>query len=194
MSNLQRILNEAMDAASRFIPEKERGNFYVVGGAALARYGSTRKTDDVDFAVTPQTLYQFIEAAEKDHRFQKHPDDSWTYTCEGEDIAETEVRLEFLAAGSEFAPAKLHGGQVFPGALLASLADIAVMKANAYNSRNEDHDLEDMKFALNKMVEKKETFAVYKFKEEELETIKEVAAHHRLEELLEKAIGGELGK
>jgi len=35
MSNLKRILIEAMDAASRFIPEKE--NFYVVGGAALAR-------------------------------------------------------------------------------------------------------------------------------------------------------------
>ena len=99
-----------------------------------------------------------------------------------------------MAAGSEFGPAKLHGGQAFSGALLASLADIAIMKANAYRSRNEQHDLGDMKFALNKMVEKKETFAIYKFKEEELETINEVAAHHGLEELLKKAIGGELKK
>ena len=58
--------------------------------------------------------------------------------------------------------------RVFPGAVLASLADIAVMKANAYRSREEKYDLEDMVF----VVEKNETFAEYGFKEKELESIR----------------------
>ena len=57
MSNfLQRILIEATDATSAFIPKEERRNFHALGGAALTRYGSTRGTDDVDFAITPETL------------------------------------------------------------------------------------------------------------------------------------------
>jgi len=59
-------------------------------------------------------------------------------TCQGEGIEEIDVYLNFLAAGSEFDPAMLHGIFVFPGAVLASLADIAVMKANAYRSCNDE--------------------------------------------------------
>ncbi len=194
MSNLRRILTEAMDAASRFIPPDERKHFYVVGGAALVRYGSPRKTEDVDIVVTPETLNKFFEEAGKDRRFRRYPDDSWCYICEGEGIEDVETHFDFLAAGGEFAPARLHGLRTFPGAALASLADIAVMKANAYSSRNKQQDLEDMMFALNRMVEQNETFAQYKFQEKELESIKQLADQYDTEDLLEKAIGGELKK
>ncbi len=58
------------------------------------------------------------------------------------------------------------------GVVLASLADIAVMKANAYHSRDND-----MVFAVNKMVE---------MKEKELELIKQIVVPHGLEELTQE--------
>jgi len=67
-----------MDAASAFISKEERRGFYVVKGVALVRYGSTRKTDDVDIVITPETLHKFFEAAGKDRRFRRSPDDSWS--------------------------------------------------------------------------------------------------------------------
>ncbi len=47
-----------------------------------------------------------------------------------------------------------------------------------YPSRDDKHDFTDMVFALNKMVENNETFAGYKFKEKELELIKQIAVQH----------------
>jgi hypothetical protein len=40
---VQRMLMEAMTAASEFIDENKRKDFLIIGGAALARYGSLRK-------------------------------------------------------------------------------------------------------------------------------------------------------
>ncbi len=66
---------------------------------------------------------------------------------------------------------------VFPGVVLASLADIAVMKANAYHSRDNENDFNDMVFAVNKIVE---------MKEKELELVKQIVVLHGLEELTQE--------
>ena len=53
------------------------------------------------------------------------------------------VEFEFLAIGEEFVP-KLCGLTKFDPVWVASLADIAVMKAYTYQDRGEDCDYEDL--------------------------------------------------
>ena len=57
---------------------------------------------------------------------------------------------------------------------VASLADIALMKALAYQDREKADDLEDLNFALGMMVRRGETFTRYGFKQSEIEVISEV--------------------
>ena len=65
------------------------------------------------------------------------------------------VKFEFLELGGPFVP-KIHGMTKF-GVWVASLADIVLMKARAYQGRGEKNDLGDMKFALGLMVQKGES-------------------------------------
>ena len=74
--------------------------------------------------------------------------------------------------GGGFVP-KLHGVTKFGPVCVASLADMVLMKALAYQSREETKDFDDLKFALRVMVEKEETFKQYRFQGSEIETIKE---------------------
>ena len=93
------MLIEAMNAALELVDENIRKNFLIIGGASLARYGSLRKTKDVDIAITAETLSAFMEKAAKDPRFKKHCDDQWAYTTQEEGIEGLEVRFEFLDLG-----------------------------------------------------------------------------------------------
>jgi hypothetical protein len=167
------MLIEAMTAASEFIDENVRKDFLIIGGAALARYGSLRKTDDIDIAITAETLNVFVEKAKTDPRFAQHPDGEWTYTCQEESIEGLGVRFEFLQLGGPFLP-EIRGVTTFGAVQVASLADIVLMKAFAYRNRGEVYDLDDMKFALRLMAQKGETFQD-KFKESEMRVIDGVA-------------------
>ena len=132
----KRLLIETMTAASELISEDIRKDFLVIGGAALARYGSPRNTQDVDIAITPQTLGVFWDRAESDPRFSMHPDGRWVYTCQGTGVKGVAVEIEFLRIGGEFVP-KLRGMTKFDSIWIASLPDIAIMKA-----RSEEHTSE----------------------------------------------------
>lgn len=167
----RRMLIEAMTAASNLVSEDMRRDFLVIGGAALVRYGSTRRTRDI--AITAKTLDAFMEKAGMDSRFRMHPDASWTYTCQGEGIENVVVEIEFLDIGGEFVP-KLHGMTKFDAVYVASLADIALMKAHAYQDREKADDLEDLNFAFSMMVRRGEMFTRYRFKQSEIEVISEV--------------------
>lgn len=59
---------------------------------------------------------------------------------------------------------------------VASLPDIAVMKAYAFQNRNEDRDYTDLLYALGKMKRVGETFAQYRLKQSEIITIQSVVA------------------
>jgi hypothetical protein len=162
-----------MAAASKLVDENVRKDFLIIGGAALVKYGSSRRTDDVDIAITAATLNMFMEQAKTDPRFKLHPDDEWSYTCQGEGIAGLDVRFEFLELGGPFVP-KMHGMTKFRDVCLASLADIVLMKAHAYQGRGEEADFIDMRFALRLMAEKGETFQRFKFKSSEIRVISDV--------------------
>ena len=77
-----------------------------------------------------------------DSRFRTHPNASWKYTCQGEGIEDFVVEIEFLDVGGEFVP-KLHRITKFDPVYVASLADIALMKAGRRHMI-----LEDLNFAL----------------------------------------------
>lgn len=98
-------LIEAMTAASELISEDTRKDFVVIGGAALVQHVSIRKTQDVDIAITPETLWEFYEHATSDPQFSLHLDGNWVYTCQEIDV---QVPMEFLSIGGDFVP-KLHG-------------------------------------------------------------------------------------
>jgi hypothetical protein len=84
------------------------------------------------------------------------------------------IELEFLDIGGEFIP-KIHGMTLFDPVYVVSLADIALMKALAYQNREEQTDFEDMEFALGLMVRTRQTFQEYKFTKSEIEAIGQVA-------------------
>jgi len=60
---VHRVLIEAMNAASGLLDENVRKDFLIIGGAALVRYGSSRRTEDVDIAITAESLNAFTEMA-----------------------------------------------------------------------------------------------------------------------------------
>jgi len=81
------------------------------------------------------------------------------------------IKFEFLELGGDFIP-KMHGMTKFRGACLASLADIGLMKALAYQNRAKKDDFNDMSFALGLMAQRVKQ---YKFKSSEMMAINDVA-------------------
>jgi len=109
--------------------------------------GSVRIESQDAGLITPQSLNTFEHQAGNDSRFSKDSDGRWVYTCDGTDVEGLKVEFEFLAIGGEFVP-RLCGITAFDPVWVASLPDIAVMKANAYENRCESRDLKDLVYAL----------------------------------------------
>jgi hypothetical protein len=117
---------------------------------------------DVDSAINVETLKVFGERAKTDLRFKEDPAEGWTYTCQEEGIEGVEVNIKFLELGKQFIQ-KMHGMTKFGDIYLASLADIMLVKAHAYQSQVEDN-FKDVRFALRLMAKKREAFWEYQFK------------------------------
>ena len=98
------------------------------------------------------------------------------------------LTFEFLDLGGLFIP-RMHGMTKFGAVRVASLADIVLMKAHAYQGRGEEDDFTDMKFALGLVVQKGETFEKYKFKVSEMAIINGVAGSMEMKGLLAQAVG-----
>lgn len=62
-------LFEAFTAAVSLLPFSLQSEFLVIGGTSLILMGSSRKTEDVDFAVSAAALHAFVQGAHKDSRF-----------------------------------------------------------------------------------------------------------------------------
>ena len=166
----------------------------MIGGTSLLLLGGSRKTEDVDFAVTAAALDAFEEAAHKDPRFAKGNAADWTYSCQGEDIEGIQVPFEFLQMGGGFAP-YIKVVKVAGGGFRASTGELARMKAKAYMSRCDDKDLDDFCFLLDKMEESGEGFEGVELDEEDLDSMAETAADcgrkysEVLKELLKELLG-----
>ncbi len=141
-SGSKAALLEAYAVTVSLLPSSLRAEFPVIGGASLVILGSKRKTEDVDFAVSPAALFAFEEAACNHSRFSKGAVAEWTYSCQGEGIEEVKVSLEFLQMGGDFAPNIKVVKPVGEG-FRAGMGELVRMKANAYTARGEDKDLED---------------------------------------------------
>lgn len=147
-------LLEAFTAAAALLPLQLRFRFILVGGVSLLSVGGSRMTEEVDVAITGPSLRAFYRAALYDLRFNEWPINHWTYTSSS-GIA---IPFEFLLQGGEFVPVLLAPGFVVGGGYRASLAELAIMKARTWRARNDEKDLADFRFLLNKMVEAGERF------------------------------------
>jgi hypothetical protein len=168
-------LLEAFSAAAALVPQDLRRSFVLVGGASLLSLGGTRKTGDVDVAVTGPALHAFHAAALNDERFNQLGGESWEYTSSNEIC----VPFEFLLQGGDFIPV-IEGAREIGacGEMRAGLGELAIMKAKTWLDRDEDKDLQDFRFLITKMGEMGETFGTLQPGDEEemgdLETLKTV--------------------
>jgi len=150
-------LLEAFHSAVALLPQNLRRDFILVGGTSLLSLGGTRKTEDVDVAVSAASLHAFYAAALHDPRFKKGAMDDWEYTSSSGII----VPFEFLLQGGDFAPViKAAREIVAGGGMRAGLGELAIMKARTWLARDDEKDLRDFKFLLTKMEEMRESFEV----------------------------------
>ena len=73
-------------------------------------FGSTRKTEDVDIAVSKEALYEFDNAAANNSRFKKQSGGLWEYTSNTGII----VKFDFRPVGGAMVP-KLKVVEALPG-------------------------------------------------------------------------------
>ena len=155
---LRRALQEAVEAITQLVAAELRAQMPVVGGAALLLLGGTRRTNDVDFAVTTASLASFEASAATDARFVKGSVADWTYVCRGAGIEDLNVPIEFLLMGGGFVPVIRHVVPLVHG-FRAAVGELARMKANAWAARESDQDLHDFAFLLACMDASGEAFA-----------------------------------
>lgn len=150
-------LLEAFYAAVTLLPQNFHNGLILVGGASLLSVGGTRKTEDVDIAITVPALHAFYDAALHDPRYKKGAMDAWEYTSSNG----IKVPFEFLLQGGGFVPVIREAREIIPGGgMRAGLGELAIMKARTWLARDEKNDLEDFKFLLTKMGEMEESFGV----------------------------------
>jgi hypothetical protein len=80
------------------------------------------------------------------------------------------VEIEFLTIGEGFVP-KLRGLTRFDPIWFASLPDIAIMKAHAFQNRALPSDYIDLLYTLAKMKSLGQTFVRYRIKQDEIVAI-----------------------
>lgn len=148
-------LLEAFHSAVALLPPNLRNGLVLVGGSSLLCLGGTRRTEDVDIAVTAAALHGFHAAALDDPRFKKGSIENWQYTSSNG----ITVPFEFILQGGGFAPVITAAREIGPdGGMRAGLGELALMKARTWLSREEKKDMDDFKFLLTKMEEMDESF------------------------------------
>jgi hypothetical protein len=174
-SNAKAALFEAFAAAAELLHPALRRQFVLIGGTSMLVLGSTRKTEDVDIAVTAEALYEFEKAAAPDSRFSQDAMLIWTYTGSTPETRGILVGFEFLAMGGIFVP-EIRAVRPALGGFRAGLAELALMKAYALDSRDEPRDRHDLGFLLEKMETSEETFRDVEVKDEDLKILKDMVA------------------
>jgi len=172
--NLKAVLLEAFAAATELLPSTLREKFVLIGGTSMLSLGGSRKTEDVDIAVTAETLDAFQEAAILDPRFSQDVMLSWTYTGNTPETRGITVTLEFLAMGGGFVPEIRAARPIALGGFRAGLAELIVMKARTLDSRDEARDARDLRFLLEKMEGSDENFRDVELEEEDQEIMEDM--------------------
>src|SRR5579862_492825 len=172
--NLKAVLLEAFAAATELLPSTLREKFVLIGGTSMLSLGGSRKTEDVDIAVTAETLDAFQEAAILDPRFSQDVMLSWTYTGNTPETRGITVTLEFLAMGGGFVSEIRAARPIALGGFRAGLAELIVMKARTLDGRDEARDARDLRFLLEKMEGSDENFRDVELEEEDQEIMEDM--------------------
>lgn len=138
--------------------------------------------------ITAESLHAFEQAAAKDSRFSVDAVRTWYYNSSKVDIS---VQFEFLAMDGGFVPTIRAQRPALAG-FPAGLGELAIMKANAFESREEDKDLSDFAFALDLLqANKDEGFHDINMEDEDLEALKSaaVARGGKYPKLLQSLLG-----
>lgn len=167
-------LSETYTASVLLLPLSLRAELPVIGGTSLFILGSKRKTDDVDFAISATALHAFQEAECKDPRLSQGAVAEWTYSCQGKEIKDHKVSLEFLQMSGGFAPT-IKVVKPEEEGFRGSMGELVRMKGNTYMARTENSDLKVFCFLPEKM-ETGEGFEGVELGEEDLETMEATAS------------------
>jgi hypothetical protein len=147
---------EAATAFRNIIESEFRLDFTLIGGYALFLHGHNRKTRDLDFLVTPESLEHWETAAVADPRFKKGCDAQWVYHCTGDGIESLTVPLEFVTLEniSGIRDVRTRGGITVRELHVASIPILAILKAEAVAGRGFLSDAQDLLWALKVMFER----------------------------------------
>ena len=147
-----------MDAIQSHLHPLSRPNFILVGGFALHFHGMERATEDLDFAITAQSLNQWKTSVANDSRFVYEPGGDWRYYCTGEEIEDVGVTIEFLNVPELTQMGSVTGALAESGIWVATLEELAMLKAEALVSRSEMRDGADLLWILQRMVAERRQF------------------------------------
>lgn len=138
---------ECVRSAFALIPENLRRGFVLVGAVATIAHGLERRTEDADFAVTPEAGWAFQEAA-RQHRggFSISGGHEIVYVAS----QGFNVGVELLELGGPFVR-RIDALEPFYDGFVASVADLARLRATTCMGRGEDKDFEDLSRLLELM-------------------------------------------
>ncbi|KAI9858148.1 MAG: hypothetical protein M1813_007797 [Trichoglossum hirsutum] len=173
---LRAALLEAFTAAVELLPPALQERFVLIGGTSMLTLGGSRQTEDVDIAVTAETLNAFQEGAALDPRFSQDSILSWTYTSNTPEASGICVALEFLEMGGGFVPEIRAARPTGLGGYRAGLAELVLMKAQALHSRELEGDRDDLRFLLGKMEASDENFQGVVMDDEDEDILKDAVA------------------
>jgi hypothetical protein len=147
----RRALAEALEAIQTHINKALNPLFTLVGGYALFLHGRNRLTMDLDFAIDAPSLSRWEESVSNDPRFKRDTFSQWSYYCTGSGIEGLTVAIDFLDLQHSSDIGALHGMQTTDGYQVATLKELAILKAEAILSREAEKDGLDLIWILQRM-------------------------------------------
>jgi Nucleotidyl transferase AbiEii toxin, Type IV TA system len=147
----RRALEEALEAIQNHLRPLSRPNFILIGAFALHFHGMERATEDLNFAVNSQSLNQLQTSVASDSRFVYEPGGDLRYYCTGEGIEDVGVTIEFIDVPQLTHMEGVTGISMESGIRVATLEELAMLKAEALVNRSKAQDGEDLLLILQKM-------------------------------------------
>jgi hypothetical protein len=138
-------LLECYEAAVQLVPAALQPEFVLIGGAASMVHGSVLKTEDVDIAVTANSLNAFREAVARGQtKFKIRPCETIEFECHQGYF----IPVEFLELGGPFVDSVAAIEPLMRGGFVASPAELFLLRAKTWLGRGEDGDLADLRYLL----------------------------------------------
>jgi hypothetical protein len=147
----QRALEEALEAITIHLRPLSRPNFVLIGRFALRFCGMEHATEDLNFSVNSQSLNQWQTSVVDDSRFVYKPGGDWHYYCTGEGIEDIGVTIEFVNIAQLTRMDGVTGVSTESGIWVATLEELAILKAEALVNRLETKDEADLLWILQRM-------------------------------------------